>query len=115
MFHYRLLIFCLALQVEAGAFDWAPSCSEPWTTGQWREALQRAAAAALNKDPSYVRYILSAKLVHCKNKKLFFKFSGIKKQQGYWLKRKSRKVKTKHLKFYGIFKCLCRRDCSHPF
>ena len=64
MFHYRFLIFCLALRVEGGAFEWRPSCEEPWTGGQWREALQRAAAAALNKDPSYVRYILSAKLYY---------------------------------------------------
>ena len=49
--------------MKAGAFEWRPSCEEPWTGGQWREALQRAAAAALNKDPSYVRYILSAKLL----------------------------------------------------
>jgi len=55
MFYYRFLIFCLALRIEAGAFDWKPRCEEPWTGGQWKEALQRAAAATLNKDPSYVR------------------------------------------------------------
>ena len=55
MFHYRFLIFCLALKVEAGAFDWRPSCEEPWTAASWREALQKAASATLNRDPSYVR------------------------------------------------------------
>jgi hypothetical protein len=58
MFHYRFLIFCLALKVEAGAFDWRPSCEEPWTGANWREALQKAASAALNRDPSYVIYFL---------------------------------------------------------
>jgi hypothetical protein len=53
--HYRFLVFCLALRVEAGTFDWRPSCEEPWTAANWREALQKAASAALNRDPSYVR------------------------------------------------------------
>ena len=52
--HYRFLVFCLALRAEAGAFEWRPSCDEPWTGANWREALQKAASAALNKDPSYV-------------------------------------------------------------
>ena len=78
MFYYRFLVFCLAMKVEAGAFDWRPSCSEPWTNGQWREALQRAAAAALNKDPSYVRYFFSAKFIYRKQK-FVFKFQRVKK------------------------------------
>ena len=56
MFYYRFLVFCLALRVEAGAFQWTPSCDEPWTGAAWREALQKAASAALNRDPSYVIY-----------------------------------------------------------
>ena len=54
MFHYRFLVFCLALRVEAGVFDWKPSCDEPWTGANWKEALQKAASATLNRDPSYV-------------------------------------------------------------
>jgi hypothetical protein len=54
MFYYRFLVFCLALRVKAGAFEWKPSCDEAWTSATWREALQKAASAALNRDPSYV-------------------------------------------------------------
>ena len=75
--------------MEAGAFDWAPSCSEPWTTGQWREALQRAAAAALNKDPSYVSLLQ-------KQKKMFFKFSSLK--NSFNVKFAELMVKTQILK-----------------
>jgi hypothetical protein len=55
MFFYRFLVFCLALRVKAGAFEWRPSCEEPWTSSNWREALQKAASSTLNRDPSYVR------------------------------------------------------------
>jgi len=46
------------LRVEGGTWDWKPRCEEPWTAGQWRDALQKAAASALQRDPSYVRYNL---------------------------------------------------------
>ena len=55
---FSVLLICLALKVQGGTWDWRPRCEEPWTAGQWRDALQKAAASALQRDPSYVRYNL---------------------------------------------------------
>ena len=65
------------MKVNGGLWDWSPRCEEPWTAGQWRDALQKAAASALQRDPSYVRYNFDVFLERtASNDALFLEYSS---------------------------------------
>ena len=51
---YSIYIF-IAVVATTGGQSWTPRCEDPWTAGQWREALQAMAGAYLGRDPTMVR------------------------------------------------------------